>query len=358
MGLKKKNKSALAPARKNKSSRSKPRSAPRKAAKKAKADETALAVLNADKLKELYATMVKCRMLAERIGAAPGSKRKQARSVAGLEATLVGAGAHLQPQDCIAIEHSGFLASLIKGTSLRVILSRTHQGAITNGVQPASRSSNHGGSATAHSMATGLALAQEMKDKGAVTLMFATRDSASPAFEADALVLAATHKLPIVCLVESRFGSSAEAHILPVPSDSHGVGTGYYPKITVDGCDVVAVFRVAQEAIRRAREGHGPALIECMTARANGLSSGTARHIAQDPLPFMEQYLRRRKLWSDDWSRQLTTGFAKELEAAFASAQEQTDRDADFDHVYSAENPSAVRPLKTSSPQSSAAPAS
>ena len=311
-------------------------------------------MLNADKLKELYAAMVKCRMLAERISGAQGAKRKQARAVPGLEATLVGAGAHLQPQDCIALEHSGFLASLIKGTPLRVILSRAHEG---HGIQPTSPSTSDIGPATTHSMATGLALAQEMKGKGAVTLMFATHDSASPAFERDAMALAATQKLPIVCLVESSFDSSAESHILPVPSDSHGVGTGYYPKITVDGCDVVAVFRVAQEAIRRAREGHGPALIECMTSRANGLASGTARHIAQDPLPFMEQYLRRRKLWSDSWSRLLTAGFAKELEAAFASAHEQPDLDADFDHVYSAENRSTPRPEKTPQPQSTAAPA-
>lgn len=307
-------------------------------------------MLNADKLKELYATMVKCRMLTERMGGAQGAEREQA----GLEATLVGAGAHLQPQDCITIEHRGFLASLIKGTSLRVILSRTHQGQTSNGTLPASPLT----SATTHSMATGLALAQEMKGKGSVTLMFAAHGAASPAFEPDAMALAATQKLPIVCLVESGFDSSAETHILPVPSDSHGVGTGYYPRITVDGCDVVAVFRVAQEAIRRARQGHGPALIECMTSRANGLASGTARHIAQDPLPFMEQYLRRRKLWSDSWSRQLAAGFAKELEAAFASAHEQPAFDTDFDHVYSAENRGAARPAKTLQPQSTAAPAS
>ncbi len=131
-----------------------------------------------------------------------------------------------------------------------------------------SPSTNNASPATTLSMATGLALAQAMKGKGAVTLMFATHDSARTVFEPDAMTLAATQKLPIVCLVESRFDSSAETHVLPIPSDSHGVGTGYYPKITVDGCDVVAVFRVAQEAIRRARQGHGPAVIECMTSRA------------------------------------------------------------------------------------------
>src|SRR5580765_4970294 len=176
MGQKKKNKSALATAHKSKSSRSRSRSASSKTpAQKAKTAETALAVLNPDKLKELYATMVKCRMLAEHMGA-PGAESKQARAVSGLEATLVGAGAHLQPQDCIALEHSGFLDSLIKGTPLRAILSRAHEGQPANGAKPGSPSTNNASPAATQSMATGLALAQAMKGKGAVTLMFATHD--------------------------------------------------------------------------------------------------------------------------------------------------------------------------------------
>ena len=355
MGQKKKNHSALAPARKGRSSKPKPRSVTRKArAKKEKIDETALAVLNADKLKELYITMVKCRMLTERIRGMREAMRKQVRTIPGLEATLVGAGAHLLPQDCISLEHNGFLASLIKGTPLRLILARIHKGHAGHDVQQPSASANGTGTATSHSMSTGLALAQEMKGTGSVTLMFASNDSSSAAFEPEGMALAATQKLPIVCLVESSFDERAGSHILPVPSDSHGVGTDYYPKITVDGCDVVAVFRVAQEAIRRARQGHGPALIECMTSRVNGPANGTARYIANDPLPFMEQYLRRRKLWSGDWSRRMITAFSKELEAALASANAPPDLNADFDHVYSADNWSVS--VKTPQQQISASP--
>jgi len=354
MVQKNKKHSALAPARKGRSSKAKPRSVTRKArAKKAKIDETALAVLNADKLKELYITMMKCRMLTERIRGMREAKRKQVRAIPGLEATLVGAGAHLLPQDCISLEHNGFLASLVKGTPLKLILARIYKGQATNDVQQPS-ASNGTGIAISHSMATGLALAQEMKGTGSVTLMFASRDFSSAAFEPEGMALAATQKLPIVCLVESSFDERAGSHILPVPSDSHGVGTDYYPKITVDGCDVVAVFRVAQEAIRRARQGHGPALIECMTPHVNGPANGTTQYIANDPLPFMEQYLRRRKLWSGDWSRRMIAAFSKELEAALASTNTPPDLTADFDHVYSADNQSA--PVKTQQQQISALP--
>lgn len=353
MGTKKRNKPATtAKTRKGSSSRSNSRSAPRKAtAKKKKIDTAALAVLNADKLKELYATMMKCRMLAERIH--DSLKQESQRVVPGLEATLVGAGAHLLPQDCIALEHGSFNASLIKGTPLHLILARDRAG--QKNQKNEVRKSNGAGTSTSPaitaklSMATGLALAHEMKGKGTVTLIFCPRDAAALTFEADAMALAATHKLPMVCLVESSFDSHLEPDGTPAPGAAAGTDSAHYPKIAVDGCDVVAVFRVAQEAIRRAREGHGPALIECLVSRANGLARDTgnlksARNTAQDPLLFMENYLRRRDLWSDDWSRLMVAGFSRELDAALASVDEQKHLDADFDNVYSSDGWSAKRP--------------
>jgi pyruvate dehydrogenase E1 component alpha subunit len=40
--------------------------------------------------------------------------------------------------------------------------------------------------------------------------------------------------------------------------------------VTVDGNDVVAVWQAANAAIRRAREGLGPTLLECATYRLRG----------------------------------------------------------------------------------------
>jgi TPP-dependent pyruvate/acetoin dehydrogenase alpha subunit len=351
MAGKKKNKSTVAKRKsKDKPLKAKSRPTPRKAAPrrakakakakakpkpKEKTEDIVLPVLNADKLKELYSIMVKCRMLAERAQSLTNISAKNLLS--GLEATLVGAGAHLQPKDCIALEHGSFLASLIKGTPLPVIVSRMNA-ANNTGTQASLREA---GPAITRSMAQGLALAKELKGTGTVTLMFGSQQPGFVDFEPAAMTIAATEKLPIVCLVECSFDARAETHTLPVPSDSHGVGTGYYPKITVDGCDVVGVFRVAQEAIRRAREGHGPAVIECMTSRANDAANNAdskkTQHTATDPLPFMEKYLKRRDLWSAEWSRGLIKAFTKELNDAFAGAHTKSGDDAAFDNVYSAD---------------------
>jgi pyruvate dehydrogenase E1 component alpha subunit len=67
------------------------------------------------------------------------------------------------------------------------------------------------------------------------------------------------------------------------------------PSISVDGNDVVAVYRVATEAIAHARKGHGPTLIDCQLVNPG------------DPLQNMKKYLMRKGLvdekvdgWAND----------------------------------------------------------
>jgi len=299
-------------------------------------------VLNDEKLKELYATMVKCRMLAEHVQSLQPSARKAHHDFYGLEAMLVGAGAHLLPQDCIALEHGSFVAGLIKGTPLQSILARsqTHENGNAQALPPSSTPA--AGNPITLSMTAVLKLAESMKGSGAVTLMCCTHDPGTLIFESDAMAFAATQKLPMACLVESSFDSRLE---LPGhPSGPYvGADPAFYPNIPVDGNDVVAVFRVAQEAIRRAREGHGPAVIECITSRANktaqpSAKEATATLIAQDPLKFMEDYLRRKNLWTDEWSRSLAVTFSKELDEAFTLVEKTGDLAGKFDNVYSADS--------------------
>jgi TPP-dependent pyruvate/acetoin dehydrogenase alpha subunit len=339
----KKNKSAaIAKKHKGKSSRAKAKparkpSAKKTSAKKQKNEPEVLPVLNNEKLKELYATMVKCRILAERMqnNRAAGN----GNSVFGFEATLVGAGAHLLAKDCIAMEHSSFVASLIKGTPLSTILARNkeHQ---SDGTGQTASSPYDGSSATSLSMETVLALATQMKDSSAVTLVFCTRNAETLIFDSAAMATAATQKLPLVCLVESSLDSPLELPNQIASGPYIGADPTFYPRIPVDGCDVVGVFRVAQEAIRRAREGHGPAVIECLTARSsprNEFTRASAQYLAQDPISFMEQYLQRRGLWSDEWSQTIIESFRRQLNEAAASLVDTQAAESHFDNVYSSD---------------------
>ena len=330
MGRKKKNRAAN-PGRRAGKSRPNPRPVRRKSSsRKKKAQTPATPVLEAGKLKDLYSTMVKCRVLAERIHGNPNTNTQKGEFTSGLEAMFVGAGAHLLPQDCVALEHGGFIASLIKGTPLQRILSRS----TTTGDDFAG--------APELSMNTAFTLAQEMKGQRAVTLMFCPKSKGSLAFDPQIMGLAASEKLPLVALIETGFNAEAQTDDAAPAS----VDATYYPRIAVDGCDVVAVFRVTQEAVRRARQGHGPALIECVMARTDGTGDGVSAQ--NGPLAFMEQYLRRRELWSDEWARSIADGFSRELDEALASIHGLPGLDSQFDNVYASD---IVRPQDRSQPR-------
>jgi TPP-dependent pyruvate/acetoin dehydrogenase alpha subunit len=353
MPRKKKNKPAIT-ARKHtgKSSKKKTQSARKASAKKQQSESEVLPVLNSDKLKELYAVMVKCRLLTEHVHGAQTAKQKAGHSVSGFEAALVGAGAHLHAKDCIALEHGSFVASLIKGTSLNLILAQTRVQPTSNGTGKSASPKKAGGTA-ALSMDAVMALAAEMKGKNAVMLMFCTQHPAALLFDSEAMAVAATQKLPLVCLVESSLDSRLELPNQNASGPYIAADASFYPRIPVDGCDAVGVFRVAQEAIRRAREGHGPALIECLTSRSsapskNDAEQASARFTAPDPLTFMEQYLRRRDLWSDEWLQSIVAGFNKELNNALTSLENQTKFDLEFDNVYSSDGRRPRRPQAAS----------
>jgi len=293
------------------------------------------AVLISDKLKDLYGSMLKCRMLSKKALEWPAADRNGGiRATTLREAVLVGALAHVLPQDFVAVASEGFLASLIKGTSLGKI-----RGQWTTGAASPSESvaDDKRGSRAQRCMVGAMTLAREAKGGAKIVVTLPGEDASARAFQFEALAMAAKHKLPLVCVVETgpSFEWQAEAQKRNGSAESH------FPEITVDGNDVVAVFRVAQEATRRARSGHGPSLIQCVMPESEG-RSGNSHNIhesSRDPLAFMEQYLRRKSLWSDEWRQRVVEEFGKELEAGFSTAETQAAAADEFDQVYSPERP-------------------
>jgi hypothetical protein len=92
-------------------------------------------------------------------------------------------------------------------------------------------------------------------------------------------------KLPVVYMTRTLGSHGAKR-----ASDLQARGI---PRIAVDGGDVVAIYRVCQEALRRAREGTGPTVVDC---HFNGPA---------DPVAFLESFLERYGLWSPAWKQQL-----------------------------------------------------
>jgi len=248
-------------------------------------------VLDAAKLRALYAALLECRLLGERLNklARQGKTLRTPAAPSGLEAAIVGTAMHLSPADFIAPSPSLFLASHIRGCSLDLMFKLL--------------SGNHASPELAASLqlqaAASAALAVKMQPQQAVVLALADDAGTMPGFWHEAVSFAGAHLLPIVFVI----CTSPDQPALREQALTFGL-----PGITVDGYDVVAVFRVAQESIRRARQGHGPTLIECKMLPPDSNREGSG-----DSVAFMEAYLAKRKLWTPAWKNQLTKQIAEYL---------------------------------------------
>ena len=96
------------------------------------------------------------------------------------------------------------------------------------------------------------------------------------------------------------------------------------PAIAVDASDAVAIYRVACEAIARARQGRGPTLVECVPVPDAGALPPSAERIhlqtefraLNDPNLAMKDHLKRKGLWNEENFRQWVIDFERELDVA------------------------------------------
>ncbi len=123
--------------------------------------------------------------------------------------------------------------------------------------------------------AVGIALAAKIRHTGQVALTAMGEGSSNQGDVHEALNFAAIHKLPFVFLVENNgYAISVPAAMEVSVPDVAMRAAGYgIPGVVVDGSDVLACYRVAKEAVERARAGDGPTLIEAKVTRLTGHSS-------------------------------------------------------------------------------------
>ena len=118
-------------------------------------------------------------------------------------------------------------------------------------------------------IATGAALSAKVQGRDKVTACFFGDGASNEGSFHESLNMAGAFKLPIVYVCENNlFGVSTRqtdvrgVQDVAVRAESYG-----FPGIVVDGNDVIAVNETACEAVKRARAGEGPTLIECKTYR-------------------------------------------------------------------------------------------
>ncbi|MGD0466897.1 MAG: thiamine pyrophosphate-dependent dehydrogenase E1 component subunit alpha [Terriglobales bacterium] len=312
-------------------------------------------------LRRLYHYMLKCRTVEERIRLLFRQGRFSGNYFAavGQEATEVGATMDLLPEDSIAPSHRNFVTHIMKGTPLNLMFAhiflrkdspdqgrcaQAHCGyAPLNIITPASTI------AAQLAIGTGVALANKMQKKTSVVVALSGEGATSLGLWHESLNFAGVQHLPIVYILENNlWAESVPARLQSAVEDFSIKAQAYGIRgITVDGNDVVAVYKTAQGAIRRARQRDGPTLIECKTYRWYGHSEidpakyRTVEELeywkSRDPIPAMERYLQERGFWAESWKQELLAEFNKEIDEAidFAEKSPYPEPEEALDHVFS-----------------------
>lgn len=265
---------------------------------------------NLQKLRHMYAAMLKCRMMEER---ADDVAMVAYDLTIGHEAVVIGASIDLQPDDTLAASHRNFAAHIVVGTPLKHLLKKIPANGSDDGGASILSGKRARPGATAiiladpFNLGTGLALSHRLEKKTNVVVAFWDEDAASLDASQEALKFAGIHKLPIIYVTRSKHSGDLGRRKHSALEEFSFMATDYgFPSILVDGKDVVAVWRAAQESIHRARNASGPTLIECQTEAAS----------FTDPLAHMQHYMTRRGAWDDGWKRQIVGQITAEIEDA------------------------------------------
>jgi 2-oxoisovalerate dehydrogenase E1 component alpha subunit len=188
--------------------------------------------------------------------------------------------------------------------------------------------------------AVGIALAAKVRGTDQVAMTFMGEGSSNQGDVHEGLNFAAIHRLPFVFVVENNgyaisVPASKELSVEDVADRASGYGI---PGVVVDGTDVLACYRAAQEAVDRARRGDGPSLIEAKVTRLTAHSSDDqqtkyrseeelAAERGKDPLPRFREQLAEAGILTDEVLSRLAT----EITAAVDDATEYAEGEPDPD---------------------------
>ena len=205
---------------------------------------------------------------------------------AGEEAAGTGIMMHLGDKDRIASTHRGHGHCIAKGVDPRAMMAEIygkasgscrgkggsmHIADLSKGMMGANGILGAGAP-----LACGAGLAAKYRGDGSVAISFVGDGASNQGTFLESLNLAAVWNLPVIFVVENNGYAESTSRDYATAVDSYvdrAAGFGL-PGVTVDGLDFFAVYEAAGEIIKRAREGGGPALLECKMVRMYGHFEG------------------------------------------------------------------------------------
>jgi TPP-dependent pyruvate/acetoin dehydrogenase alpha subunit len=166
-------------------------------------------------------------------------------------------------------------------------------------------------------LAVGAGLSAKLRGTSQVSISFFGDGASNTGAFHEGLNLAGAWRLPVVFVCENNLYGvslpvSKSTAVKNLAERAHGYG---FPGVIVDGMDVAAVYQVAEKAVKRAREGRGPTLIECKTYRYRGHYEGDAWHEIYRTRKEIETW-RKRDAIVQHRKRLINKGIISEEEAS------------------------------------------
>ena len=121
-------------------------------------------------------------------------------------------------------------------------------------------------------VAVGCALAFRIRGESRVAVTWFGDGASARSDIHEAMTLAAVRRLPVVFICDNnQFAYSTPTYLSYASERISDRAAAYgFEGVTVDGTDVLAVYREAKRALDKARAGEGPTLIESVTLRMEG----------------------------------------------------------------------------------------
>ncbi len=255
----------------------------------------------------------------------------------GNEATAVGTAFALEKHDYLFPMHRDIGAHFVKGQTIRNMMMQHlgRAGNLTRGrdgtghyADPSLKiygNISHLGAMVP--VACGAALASKLRKENAVSLTYIGDGGASVGEVHEGMMMASVMKLPLILIIENNqyaYSTPISRQFIVENLSDRAIGYGI-PGITVDGTDVVEVYKVCKEAVDRARKGNGPTIIESKTMRMSGHAAHDnawyvpknlfAEWKKKDPVERFEKVLMDRGLLTSSQKESMLNKIQKELDA-------------------------------------------
>ncbi len=233
------------------------------------------------KLVQMYSGMLRIRHFENRVKDlfAAGEMPGFVHLYLGEEAVAVGACSALKDDDYITSTHRGHGHILAKGGEMKYMMAELYGKA--TGYNKGKGGSMHiawpklgilgangivGGGIP---IATGAAFSAKYRKSGQVAVCFFGDGAASEGTFHESINIASAFDLPVVYVCENNlYGVGTRQRDVRNIEDIADRGAAYgIPGLVVDGNSVIAVYETVSEAVKRARNGKGPTLLECKTYR-------------------------------------------------------------------------------------------